>query len=84
MRTTVTIPDDLLAAARDRARSTGTTVSAVLETALRRELATPQHADRPEVPVFHGGTGPRPGVDLTSNAALAEALDGDLPLVVRH
>ena len=84
MRTTVTIPDDLLAAARDRARATGTSVSAVLEAALRRELAAPRPRERPAVPVFRGGSGPRPGVDLTSNAALAEALDGDLPLVARR
>jgi hypothetical protein len=84
MRTTVTIADDLLAAAREHARSTGTTVSAVLEAALRRERAAPQHGDRPEVPVFRSGTGLCPGVDVTSNAALSEALDDGLPLAVRH
>lgn len=35
---------------------------------------------RPEVPVFRGGTGPQPGLDLTSNAAVQAALDADLPL----
>jgi hypothetical protein len=36
--------------------------------------------DRPAVPVFRGGTGARPGVDLTSNQALHEALDDRLAL----
>ena len=81
MRTTVTISDELLEAARRRAQVTGRTLSAVLEAALRRELsAAPPLAERPVVPVFRGGTGPRPGLDLTSNAALHEALDDGQPL----
>jgi hypothetical protein len=85
MRTTLSISDELLEAARRRARETGQTLGAVVESALRRELSMDALAqDRPSVPVFRGGTGPRPGLDLTSNAALHEALDEDLPLQNRR
>ena len=81
MRTTVTISDELLKAARSRARATGQSLGSLLEAALRRELATrASEGVRPEVPVFRGGTGPRPGVDLTSNRSLHEALDEGLSL----
>lgn len=75
MRTTVSIADELLESAKRRARETGQTLGAVIEAALRREFALVQTVDRVPVPVFTGGTGPHPGLDLTSNAALYEALD---------
>lgn len=85
MRTTVSISDELLAAAKDRARASGQTLGSVIEAALRRELANEAtKGRRPKVPVFRGGTGPRPGVDLTSNQALYEVLDESLPLVARR
>ncbi|WP_300007909.1 hypothetical protein [Pseudonocardia sp.] len=81
MRTTVTISDELLEAARLRARERGVTLGAVIDAALRREFAaSTRHTERPVVPVFRGGTGPRRGVDLTSNRALIEALDDDADL----
>ena len=81
MRTTVAIDDELLAAAKRRARERGESLGQILETALRRELASPEELeDGPPVPVFTGGTGPRPGVDLTSNRALHETLDDSLDL----
>jgi hypothetical protein len=33
-----------------------------------------------DVPVFHGGGGPLPGIDLTSNRAVREALDRGVEL----
>jgi hypothetical protein len=75
MRTTVTINDDLLAAAKAAARRRGHSLGQLLEDALRRELAGPSAEATPEVPIFRGGTGPRPGVDLRSNRALSELLD---------
>ncbi len=57
----------------------------MVEAALRRELFSPAgDRERPDVPVFHGSGGPRPGIDLTSNVALQEALDEDVPLVRRR
>lgn len=75
MRTTVSVDDELLASARRRARERGQTLGEVLEDALRHELAAPTAVDGPTVPVFRGGGGPRPGIDLVSNRALREALD---------
>lgn len=81
MRTTVAIDDELLAAAKRRARERGTSLGSVIEDALRRALlSSPDDRPAPALPVYRGGTGPRPGVDLTSNAALAELLDEDVPL----
>jgi hypothetical protein len=85
MRTTLSISDELLLAAKARARETGKTLGEVVEAALRRELAgSAGDDDRPQVPVFRGGTGPRPGIDLSSNAALYEALDEGVPLEQRR
>lgn len=85
MRTTVSIADELLATARERARGRGQTLGEFIEDALRREVAVPaQRSERPPVPVFHGGTGPRPGIDLNSNRALHEALDEGRDLDVRR
>ncbi len=57
----------------------------MIDAALRRELFADQPTgERPNVPVFDGGTGPRPGIDLTSNRSLYEALDEDMPLDQRR
>jgi Arc/MetJ family transcription regulator len=81
MRTTISISDELLAAAKRRARERGLTLGEVVDAALQRELSEPdERRETPAVPVFHGGTGPRPGIDLTSNRALHEALDEGLEL----
>ena len=75
MRTTVSIPDELLASARRRARERGTTLGQVVEAALRRELAAAETTTAPRIPVFTRGTGPLVGLELTSNRALLAALD---------
>ncbi|MBI3257101.1 MAG: antitoxin [Actinobacteria bacterium] len=74
MRTTVAIDDHLLASAKDEARTRGLTLGRLIEEALRHELAR-RSEPRPAVPVFRGGGGVRPGVDISSNRALYEALD---------
>jgi len=75
MRTTVAINDQLLSVAKAAARRRGYTLGRLVEEALRRELAEPGTDRPPEVPVFRGGTGPRPGLDLRSNRALIELLE---------
>jgi Ribbon-helix-helix protein, copG family len=80
MRTTISVDDHLLASAKLRARERGQSLGEVVEDALRRELAEPARAEPPEVPVFRGGGGALPGVDLTSNRALREALDRGVEL----
>jgi len=85
MRTTVSIPDELLTAAKRRARERGETLGQIVEAALRRELASQVSKETPPpVPVFRGGTGAMPGIDLTSNRALHEALDEGLDLNQRR
>lgn len=85
MRTTVAIDDEVLAAARLRAKAQGETLGRVIEAALRRDLAAEKDLrPPPAIPVFTGGTGPRPGLDLASNRALHETLDEDLPLDQRR
>ena len=81
MRTTISVNDHLLASAKRRARERGQSLGEVVEDALRRELAEPAQRAKPlEVPVFRGGGGPLPGIDLDSNRALREALDRGLEL----
>jgi hypothetical protein len=85
MRTTVSISDELLAAAKRRARERGVTLGHVVDAALQRELnEAPLLPQAPRIPVFRGGTGARPGIDLSSNRALLELLDEDVELDQRR
>lgn len=80
MRTTVAIDDELLKEAKRRAQANGVSLGSVIEDALRRELTVQVEVPAPELPVFRGGTGPLPGVDVDSNRAVAERLDRDRDL----
>lgn len=75
MRTTVTIDDDVLAAARSLARHDGRSVGAVLSDLARRGLERPLGA-RPQVagrrfPVFEPG----PAAEQLTTERVAELLD---------
>ncbi|MEB3030813.1 ribbon-helix-helix domain-containing protein [[Mycobacterium] nativiensis] len=76
MRTTIRMDDDLYREVKALAARSGRTVAAVLEDAVRRGLR-PDVAQPPRpyavTPCGHGGL--RPGVDLSSNAAVAEVMD---------
>jgi hypothetical protein len=80
MRITLTIDDELLERARQRALQSGTTLGSVTEDALR--LLPSVHAESQpvalELPVY-GGSGLRPGVDLEDGEALAALLDSPSP-----
>lgn len=81
MRTTIALPDQLLKTAKREARRRGLTLGRLIESALRRELSRRSEArPGPAVPIFRGGQGVRPGIDLTSNRALLEALDERQPV----
>ena len=85
MRTTISIHDELLKTAKLRARERGLTLGGLIEDALRRELSVREEPPaRVDLPVFRGGNGPRPGVDLTSNRALYELLDEGVELDKRR
>lgn len=76
MRTTVNIHDGLLETVKQRARERGLTLGDVIEDALQRyllEVDEPVEAG-PPLPVFQGGGGVAPGVDLSTNAGLHEAM----------
>jgi hypothetical protein len=77
MRTTVNIDDRLLQTAKEFAAARNQTLGSVVEDALRRELSRQRSATGPGLPVFRGGNGPRPGVELRSNRALEEFFASD-------
>ncbi len=77
MRTTLTIDSRVLAEFKKRAAETHRTLSGLIEDALREHLSRgrDQAATRPlDFPIVGGG-GVAPGVDLSSNTALAGYLD---------
>lgn len=75
MRTTVTIDDNLLTAARRVGQERGQSLGRVIEDSLRRTLAEADGGEPVSIPVFPGGGGTTPGVNLRSNRALHEYLD---------
>jgi plasmid stability protein len=77
MRTTVTIDDDLLREAKQRAAAEGRTLSDLVSEGLRERLALrDEPRRRPFRLVTSGGRGLQPGVDLSDRAALEDLLDG--------
>ncbi len=77
MRTTVRLDPHLLAEAKKRAATTGTTLTAVLEQALRESLARREAraAERPLRLKTFKGNGLRAEVDLDDSAALLDLID---------
>ena len=80
MRTTVTIDDDLYREIKKRAACSGRTVGAVLEDAVRESIARSSDNRKPLRIKAYGRGGARPGIDLSSNASIQEALDAGLPI----
>lgn len=77
MRTTISIEDHLLRAAKQRALERGMTLGGLIEDALRVVLSTAGTSDakRVSLPVSkrHGGT--RPGVDVADGVRLRDVMD---------
>ena len=71
-RTTIRLDDDLLRRAKRAALERGTTLTAVIEDALRRALAL-EPGGRPRS-TFRGD-GLQPGVDLDDTASLLDLID---------
>ena len=78
MRTTVRLDEHLLAEAKKHAAESGTTLTAVLEQALRESLARrgAQAKARPVRLKTVKGGGVRPGVELDDSAALLDLMAG--------
>lgn len=76
MRTTMNLSDDLMRRVKQEAAARGTTVTALVDEALRRLLEDRNdEADvRVRLPVV-SGRGPLPGVDLHDNASLADLVE---------
>jgi len=85
MRTTLRLDDTLLADAKKFAIDTNRTLTEVVEDALRVALAqrSPQSKRKPIKLHTCGGKGLQSGVDLNSNAALADLMDQHDGLVGR-
>jgi plasmid stability protein len=77
MRTTINLPDDLLAQLKKRAAESGTTLTALIEDALREGLA--RRRRRPQAKqvqhTTYGAGGLLAGVDLDDTAALLDLME---------
>jgi hypothetical protein len=78
-RTTIRLDEQLLRDAKKLAAETGSTLTAVIEDALRATLArraSPIKDEHWEIPTFGMG-GLMPGVDLDNSAALLDLMEAD-------
>jgi hypothetical protein len=81
MRTTLNLDDELLVGAKELAARNRTTLTAVIEDALRDKLRERDAAEPlppVELPVSRMRGGLRPGVDLDDTAALLDLLEEDV------
>jgi hypothetical protein len=80
MRTTIRIDDEVYRRVKQVADRSDRTIGQVIEDAIQLAFRpTPHDATVPELPVY-GGSGVMPGVDLSSNRSVAEAMDADVSL----
>jgi len=88
MRTTLDLDDHLLKEAKQLAAERGTTLTAVMEDALRivvRRNTEPRPNKRAKLPTFGvPGESFMPGVDVSDNAGLRELMDEGVPLHKRR
>jgi len=80
VRTTLNIDEKLLAEFKELAAHSHRGLSAVIQDALHEALAArDKRKGSPvvDLPVFQGGGGVRPGVDLDSNAALLDLMEDE-------
>jgi hypothetical protein len=80
MRTTIYLPDELLVQAKKLAAESRTSVTALIEDALKERLARRKRSPR-SLPVkltTYGKGGPQPGVDLDDTSALHDLMEPNL------
>lgn len=78
MRTTINLPDDLILQAKKAALESGTTLTGIIENALRESLAgkSRKKTNRNIRIIASGRGGLQPGVDLDDTSALLDIMDG--------
>jgi hypothetical protein len=79
-RTTVRLPDELLARARRKALAEGRTLTSLIADGLRLVTAStgrPKASMRAPLPVSKARGGPMPGIDISKSAPLQEMDDLD-------
>lgn len=78
MRTTIRLDDDLLTRAKAHAASSGRTLTALIEDALRAALSRAADTSRRRTARLptHGAGGLQPGVDLDDSAGLLDLMEG--------
>jgi hypothetical protein len=86
-RTTVRLPQDLLARAKRKAAVEGRTLTALIEDGLRRVVAESRKAPKvkrvlPRISTATGG--PMPGIDISDSAALQEMDDLEYVERMKH
>lgn len=77
-RTTIRLPDDLLREAKKRAAERGTSLTRLVEEALRATLSRTRQGEESREPVSIttvDGSGVQPGVDLDDTAALLDLME---------
>ena len=80
MRTTIRIDDEVYRRVKQVADRPDRTLGQVIEDAIQLAFRpTPSDRSITALPVF-GGSGVMPGVDVTSNRSVAEAMDEDISL----
>ncbi len=80
MRTTIRIDDEVYRRVKQVADQSDRTIGQVIEDAIQIALRpTRSVGSMSALPVF-GGSGVMPGVDLTSNRSVAQAMDEDISL----
>jgi hypothetical protein len=80
MRTTINLPDDLLMQLKHAAISSGSTLTEMIEAAVREKLARRERKGAEAPPVrlkTYGSGGLMPGVDLDDSASLLDVMESD-------
>ncbi len=77
MRTTLDLDDALMRRAKKLAAERGTSLTALIEEALRERLTRPARVPRKRRLHTFRGDGLRPGVELSDTSALLDLLDAD-------
>jgi hypothetical protein len=78
MRTTINLPDELIQRAKKAALEANTTLTEIIENALREALEK-RRRKKPQKGfkiITYGKGGVRPGVDLSDTSALLDLMDG--------